>query len=93
VDEGTLGLVILVGLSLLASLASHAFVKGYLTAAIVSTLMANLLFQIFAYFRIGFLDPFFLVALLIGSLISLGIALLIGLPFWIRRKRIGRPKI
>lgn len=67
---------------------SHYKINNTLYASILSAIVASLTFQIIGYFVVGYLDPFFIPALVIGAGIAFCIALVIGLPFtYIRRTK------
>jgi len=82
-----MNILVFVTLSILSSAACHYFFKTYIVAAVLSAFIASISFQIFAYAVVGYLDPFFIVALLVGWLISFFISLLVGLPFLFERRK------
>ena len=88
-DEGTQGIVVLVLTALAVSIVTHVFIRRFLLACLVSTLIAPLLFQVFAYWQLGYLDQFFLIALITTGICSLVISAVVGLPFALCRQRHG----
>jgi hypothetical protein len=86
-SDATLGLVVQLGLTVAASLFCHWWSKAYLPASIISAVTANVLFQVFDYLHEGHFNKFALVGFTFGTLYSFIVALLIGLPFLIYRKR------
>ena len=86
-DEGTVGLLVLVGCGLIASVISHSLVKRYLLGCLVGAILGDVLFQVAAYVREGHLDPFVAIALITGFVVSFAIALLVGIPFHRVRSR------
>jgi hypothetical protein len=86
-DEGTQGVVVLVITALTAGMLAHAFIRRFLLACLVSTAIAPLLFQVFAYWHLGYLDKFALIALITTGICSLVISAAVGLPFAIYRQR------
>ncbi len=83
-----MNILVFVLLSILSSAVCHYFVKTYILAAILSACIASISFQSFAYVVVGYLDPFFIVALLVGWLIGFFISLLIGIPFLFERRKV-----
>ena len=68
----------------------HRFVVTYVLAAFGATISTVITFQIVAFIQIGYLDPFFLIAVATTTVIAAVISALIGLPFHIyREKRAG----
>lgn len=85
-SEGTVGLVILGATALGAALVWHWFVPFYRPAVIGATITTVIVFQVAAYIHLGYLDPFFVVAIVTSSIVAAVIALLVGIPFRARRK-------
>lgn len=71
-------------LSIIVSIIFHKIVKIYLIACILSGLSTIIIYQIIGYFIIGYLDPFFQIAFVIGGSIAFVIAVFVGIP--IRKK-------
>jgi len=58
--------------------------SGYIITillAMLSAFISTILFQVAGYFVVGYLDPFFLIALIGGWLVSFIISLIIGFVF------------
>jgi len=64
-------------------------VKSYGVAVLGATVTTVATFQVVAYMQLGYLDPFFLVAVATSTAMAFGIAAIIGLPFRSRRKPHG----
>jgi hypothetical protein len=79
-------LLITVGVSLLL----HCFIPRIIYASVLSAIVANFIVQIIDFIDMGCLDPFFIIALVFGSLISFIISLIVGLPFVYVRYTDGR---
>ena len=77
---------------LVCSIVFHTYWKYYFQAVILSSFISAILFQVVGYFVMGYLDPFFLIALVPSWVISFVSSLIIGLPFLIIRKKIKRRK-
>lgn len=80
-SEAAVGIIVLISISIVLSFVAHYFIKKYLLALIISAIIATISFQIAVYIHVGYLDPFFIIALFIGGLIALGISAIIGIPF------------
>jgi len=70
-----------------ASLVWHVLVKRYGLAIIGAALTAVVVFRVVSYFVLGYLDPYFLVAMVTSSIPAFAIAAVIGLPFRVVRAR------
>ena len=53
--------------------------RKYLLAAVVSATVSTILFQIAGYFVVGYLDPLFLIALIVGWVAAFLVGLVVGL--------------
>lgn len=88
-SEGTVGLAVFLIIAIGSALAWHWCVTTYVRSVIGATLTTVIVFQLAAYLQIGYLDPFFLIAVITTSVMAAVVALLIGLPFRSRRKPRG----
>ena len=87
-SEGVTGILVLVGISISAALLFHWRIRNYFAASSCAALVADACFQFAAYLHLGHLDPFFIIAFVIGGGVALAIAAVTGIPFvLIRRKR------
>jgi membrane protein DedA with SNARE-associated domain len=87
-DEGTTGIFVLIIISLIVSITAHAKIKKFLLALIVSVVISCISFQVAVYIHSGYLDPFFIIAVLTSSLIIGIISTLVGLSFiYFRNKK------
>ena len=77
-SEGTTTILILLGISGVVATVTHCFYRRFIGACFLSAFVATLLFQIAAFLRLGYLDPFFLIAVSVGGSISFVIALVVG---------------
>ncbi|MCQ8877085.1 hypothetical protein NQT69_03405 [Pseudoalteromonas shioyasakiensis] len=78
-NEGIIGIFVLVTIATISSIASHLLIKQYFVAIVISGLIGTLLFQLSAYLYAGHLDPFFLVTVFVSFLAICVISSLIGL--------------
>ena len=85
-SESQAGIFILVGVTLPTALFCHWRIKKYLLASLAAAVSSTILFQIINFLHLGYLDPFFLIATFFGGGIAWGVALIIGIPFLIKRR-------
>ena len=78
--ENTVGLIIFFAIAMGSALVWHWFVPGYLPAVVGASVTTVVVFQAVAYLELGYLDPFFLVALATSSVMATVVALFIGVP-------------
>ena len=81
-----MGFIILTTIALGLAMVWHWLVAFYVPAVIGSTITTVLAFQVATYFHVGYLDSFFLVAVVTSSIMAAVIALVVGLPFRARRR-------
>jgi membrane protein DedA with SNARE-associated domain len=86
-DESTFAFLMLCLVSIGLAVCIHAGIKKYIFASVLSAIVSSVLFQIIGYFVLGYVDPFFIIALFTGALASFLIALLTGIPFAVIRRR------
>ena len=87
-SEGAAGFLVLIGISVSAALLAHWLIRRYVLASLCATVIASIGFQFAAYLHLGYLDPFFIIALATGAAVAFAVAALVGVPFVrIRRKR------
>jgi hypothetical protein len=82
-----MNILVFVVLVILSSIGSHLLLKSYVAAALLASFVAAICFQLFAYVAQGYLDPLFVVAFIVSWLVSLIAALVIGIPFFLERKK------
>lgn len=81
-------LLIFVVLSIICSILAHKFIKSYLAAVIVSTVTVTLLFQGLGFLIMGYIDPFFIFAMIFSGVYAALISSFVGIPFaYMRRKK------
>ena len=87
-SEGATGFLVLISISVFVALLAHWLIRHYLVASLCAAVMASVGFQFAAYLHLGYLDPFFIIALATGAVVAFAIAALVGIPFIrVRRKR------
>ena len=82
-DESLVGLLVFIAMAVVASLACHTAIRTFMTATLVSGPVAAIAFQVVVYFQLGYLDPFFPIALVVSSAIGCGISVAVG---WLLRR-------
>ena len=87
-NESTMGIIVLLGISATVAIGIHWFYPRFVLACLFSAVAATVLFQAAAYLHLGHLDPFFPIAVVVGGGISFIVALGVGaLLRLIRSKR------
>ena len=87
-DEKTTGMVVFYVTSIVTAIVCHLAIRRFLIASAAAAVIATILFQFFAYLQLGYLDKFFLIAVMFGGARSFIIAIVVGVPFWLWRRRI-----
>lgn len=90
-NEAVTGIVVLIGVSVLCALIAHALIRHLLVAAAVAAPVASLLVLIAETVHLGYMDPFAPLAFMPIAGLAFGIAVLVGLPFHLRRRHAGLP--
>ena len=86
-SEAATGIFVLSATGIIVSLTMHAVVRRYVLATIVSATVTTIVFQVLAYVHVGYLDPFFPIAVVVGWFYAGAIAGVVGIPFRLARKR------
>ena len=63
----------------------HAFIKRYFLASFLAAIGVVVGIQIASYIELGYLDPFWLISSVTGFVMESILALIVGLPFKIKR--------
>jgi hypothetical protein len=85
-DERTTGIIIFTIISLVTSIIGNFFNKNYWLTVLITAVISNVLFQIAATIHLGHLDPFFIIALIVGGFYSLIISAVVGAIFILIRE-------
>ena len=85
-DQGLVGMMVLCGASVMTALIFHINLKRFWVASVLAALTASIIFQVIGYLVLGYLDPFFMIALVTGGLVALILAVLVGLSIRYFRK-------
>ena len=88
-SEGTSGLLVLAAVALVSAAGWHWVLRSFPLATLLATATAVVLFQVVAYAHLGYLDPFFMVAVATTSAVCFVVALLVGWVFLLVRRRRG----
>ena len=86
IDQGSIGIIILCGISILTAIGFHYKLKKPIVATLLSSFFASIAFQVMAYMHLGYLDPFFIIAFCFSLGITFLNSLLVGVSF-IRYRR------
>jgi hypothetical protein len=89
-SEGAQGLLVLFTVALVTAVAWHWVLCSFPAATLVATATAVVLFQVVAYAHLGYLDPFFMVAVATSSVVCFVVSLLVGWAFVVMRRRKGK---
>jgi uncharacterized membrane protein len=79
--------LIFVLLSVAVSGLAHKFIKSFLLAVTTSTIFVTIAYQAMGYVLLGYLDPFFVIAMVFSALCAALIAAVVGLPFAYGRRK------
>jgi ABC-type phosphate/phosphonate transport system permease subunit len=91
--EAWVGLAILIGLSVVIAFMFHWWSKAYVNASLCAAIVSSFLFQLFDYLKEGYFNKFALVGFIFGAFYSCVIAFMVGLPFFILRRRASSPSL
>ncbi len=86
-SESAIGLLVLLTVAVISATGWHWVLRSFTAATLLATVTAVLVFQVVAYVHLGYLDPFYLVAVATSSVLCLGVALLVGWVAHIIRRR------
>ena len=74
-------------LAVVSAVAWHWVMRSFSAATFLATFTAVILFQVAVYFQLGYLDPFFMIAVATSSVVCFVVALLVGWVFSALRGR------
>lgn len=87
-SEGATGFLVLMAISVFTALPVHCIIRHDVMASLCVAVLASIGFQFAVYQHLGYLDSFFIIALVTGSAVAFVMAAIVGVPFMIvRRKR------
>jgi hypothetical protein len=86
-NESTQGFLVLGTMSVLSAFGWHLIVKRFVLALIGATLTTVIFFQLANYIHLGYLDPFFIIAMFTSGLWAFVISVIVGAPFFSFRKK------
>ncbi len=86
-DNQLLAFIIFSVTSLLVGVACHYFIRTYFFAAVVATVIVVIVIQVISYLQLGYLDPFYKIAMVTSGAMAIVVSLVIGLPFLRARKK------
>lgn len=80
-------LIIFCFISISIAYLSHKKINNFFLASLWAAIISSILYQLIGFIILGYLDPFYLIALAGGVVIAFLIALLIGIPVVHNRKK------
>jgi len=86
-NEDTLAIVIFVAICASSALIVHWRMEYYWAATILSALLSVILFQVVAYLYLGYLETFFLIAVVTSGAAALVISVIVGVFFKVIRDK------
>ena len=87
--EETEAAIALLGIGVPVACCFHFFIIKKKVANLLSVSISVVLFQVLAYFDLGYLDPFFIIAMAFSALIFFGISSVVGELIERKRNRKG----
>ena len=80
-NKGIFSLIIFISMSLIIAFSIHKKVKQVILACVISSIISSVIYQILGFIVVGYLDPFFIPALLNSLALSFIIAVIVSIPF------------
>ena len=80
-NDGTIGIIVLMTVCIMSATLTHWLIKSTKLATTLSVILSVVIFQIMAYIDSGYLDPFFLIAAVVSAGVALIISAFIGSLF------------
>lgn len=78
-SETTVGWLALLSIAAGSALVWNILLRSFLLATLLATITSVVLFQVAAYLHVGYLDPFYLIAVATSSVICLFVAVAVGM--------------
>ena len=91
-NESTQGILIFTAITVVSSLIWHSIFKKFFAAVIGSVATAVVAFQAANYIYIGYLDPFFIIAIGVSGVIATFVSVAIGSLHRVARKRTNKKR-
>ena len=86
-SDATLAITILITISVTVAVIAHMLIRNYFVAVPVAAVAASGIFQVVVFIELGYLDPFFLIAFVVGAAYAVLVAAGVGVPFVLVRRR------
>ena len=80
-------IIIFFGVAVGSAALAHYFIRQYTLGSFAGALTAAIVFQVWSYIELGYMDPFWPIAFVVSGLLSLFVALLVGGIFTYVRKK------
>ena len=91
-DKSMMPVILFCFISITISYLVHRKVQKFILACIFAAIISSVCYQILGYFVLGYLDPFFLIALSNGAVVAFFLALFTGIPLAYKRKKNEKEK-
>lgn len=78
-SEAGMGMAVLVGISVLVAAGAHRWIRSFGRASLTAAVLSSVTFQCANFVHLGYLDPFFQLALVTGGAVALLVAVAVGL--------------
>lgn len=91
-SESALGLLLLAAICAVCSVAAHVLVRSFVAAELAAVVSTVVLFQLAAYLHVGYLDPFWEVAVVTSTLVAVVVSAFIGIAVRSVQERASREK-
>ena len=86
-DDQLLAFIVFAVTSLVIGVACHYLIRTYFLASVVATVLIVIVIQVLSYLQLGYLDPFYKIAMVTSGAMAFVVVLIIGLPFTRSRKK------
>lgn len=80
-NDGVLGIIVLILIGLTTSIATNFFIKKKVGALLLPVLLGCVTFQFLGYIYLGYVDPFFIVSTIVSGIVLLIISFIVNISF------------
>jgi len=82
--KSILPIAVFISVAIVISVLSHKYLNkkhygSFAVACLIAGVSTSVVFQILGYFVLGYLDPFFIIAFVVGAFLAAGIAVPVGI--------------
>jgi hypothetical protein len=79
-------LLLILAAACVCAICAHLAIQRWFVASVVSGLAFTILAQILSFTSLGYLDPFFIITLVVGALLGFAVANVVAIPFLLVRR-------